>query len=154
MLGCTSGDKTASVALTLWGEGKKMMGGGQQEAGSLLSSVGVGPCGSQNLPLGQVQRGALPVYGGGQEARTLPGGSVLQEAERVRLSLLGIAGGVTDKWTSGGGGSNVKSNLLQLFDGTTSTTSGKVAVPGAPSYQCASRTNVMGGGSVGEHVAP
>ena len=61
---------------------------------------------------------------------------------------------MTDKWTSGGGGSNVKSNLLQLFDGITSTTSGKVAVPGAPSYQCVSRTNVMGGGSVGEHVAP
>ena len=68
-----------------------------------MSSVGVGPCGSQNLPLGQVQRGALPVYGGGQEARTLPGGSALQEAERVGLSLLGVAGGVTDKWTSGGG---------------------------------------------------
>ena len=96
MLGCTSGDKTASVALTSWEGREKMMGGGQQEAGSLLSSVGVGPCGSQNLPLGQVQRGALPVYGGGQEARTLPGGSVLQEAERVGLSLLGIAGGVGD----------------------------------------------------------
>ena len=39
ILGCTSGDKTASVALSSWGVGKKMMGGGQQEAGSLLSSV-------------------------------------------------------------------------------------------------------------------
>lgn len=44
----------------------------------------------------------------------LTGGSVLQAAERVGLSLVGIAGVVTDKWTCGGGGSNVKSNLLQL----------------------------------------
>ena len=80
-----------------------------------------GPCGSQSLPLGQVQRGVMPVMGGGQEARTLTRGSVLQAAERVGLSLLGIAGVVTDKWTCGGGGSNVKSNLLQLFDGATST---------------------------------
>ena len=48
-------------------------------------------------------------------------GSVLQAAERVGLSLLGIAGVVTDKGTCGGGGSNVKSNLLHLFDGATST---------------------------------
>ena len=30
MLGCASGDKTASVALTSWEGRKKMMGGGQQ----------------------------------------------------------------------------------------------------------------------------
>ena len=42
MLGCTGGDKTASIALTSWGGGKEMMGGGQQGAGSLLSSIGGG----------------------------------------------------------------------------------------------------------------
>ena len=84
----------------------------QHELGLMRGCSG-GPCGSQSLPLGQVQRSALPVYGGGQEARTLPGGSVLQGVERVGLSLLGMAGMVTDQWTSGGGGSNVKSNLLQ-----------------------------------------
>ena len=88
MLGCTSGDKTASVAPTAWGEGKKTIGGGQQEAGSLLSSVGGG---REGRYYGYGQH-----HGAGQERQQHCGGPGAAEIAAMMHMVMG--GGQARSW--------------------------------------------------------